>query len=144
MVIKLDGGWLGRGYKEYATPEEAIASFTHAIVDVINGSENPFETANDLLNELKSAELKSDDSKLKKLSNFESLKKWIPNTPEKLAVYIVIFDIVIRLLLAHPDKDIEYNTVFNNFSQIVVVQEQKGMSEEERAEVIKSLNEKEP
>jgi hypothetical protein len=58
------------------------------------------------------------------------LRKWLPDSPEKIAAYIAIVDVLFRLLSRDPNTAIEYNTVINQLNQtIVVTQPATGRSE---------------
>jgi hypothetical protein len=117
------------------TPAQAqeLASFgkiVKAFIDYVEAGETPLATASELLAELQYANARNDVSYLHNSSKLSGLRKWLPNSPEKIAAYIAIADVLLRLLSRDPGTTIEYNTVINQLNQtIVVTQPATGSSE---------------
>lgn len=93
-----------------------------AFVEVVEASSEPLKTATDILGDLENAKQKGDVAELKKSKLYSAFKKWIPDSPEKLAAYIVIIQVIINSLTNEPDKPLEQTTIINNIDQTVIMQ----------------------
>lgn len=105
-----------------------LASFgkiVQAFVDHVQSSDKPLEVASDLLGELERAKAKNDVAGLQESSKLSKIRKWLPDSPEKIAAYIAIAHVIVQLLTREPNVKIEYNTVIHQINQTVVVQEPK-------------------
>jgi len=108
--------------KSQAIELASFGKIVGAIVDVVDASSNPLKAATELLHEFEDAKSRNDPSLFQKSSKLAFLKKWIPNSPEKLAAYVVIGQLIVRLLTEQPDKPIDHKIIINQFNQIVAVQ----------------------
>lgn len=93
-------------------PDGTFKGTVKGIVKILEQSDSPLSTAKDLLDALEKSRTPEDLAKIKQSSKFAKFKKWIPNTPEKLAAYIAIIYTIIQLLIKSPRMHIEYNETF--------------------------------
>ncbi len=103
-------------------PDGTFKGTVEGIVKILESSPNKLQTAKDLLDSLEKIKNKDDLSKVKKSSKFAQLKKWIPNSPQKLYVYIAILQVIIQLLTKNPSIQIEYNNFVNIYNQVIINQ----------------------
>ena len=125
------------------TPNQAdkLATFGKIVLNIVHEveqSENPLKRATKLLEEFEKAKNANDISQLKDSSNLVALRKWLPDTPEKIAAYLVIIQIIIQFLTKNPGQKIEHNTVINQFQQNTIIQQTIEPSKEPTAPFIKS------
>jgi len=102
-----------------------LASFgkvVKAIAEVVDSSSEPLKVASDLLSKFEEAKSNNDSGIFLSSPSLKFLKKWIPDTPEKLAAYVVIGQLIFQLVTKQPDKPIEYNTVINQFNETYFVE----------------------
>ena len=90
-------------------PDGAFKGTVEGIVKILENSSNRLQTAKDLLEALDKSKSENDLIKIKHSSQFSKFKKWIPDSPQKLAVYIAILNTIIQLLIKNPTIQIEYN-----------------------------------
>ena len=98
-----------------AMPQELIPD----ILELVEESNNPLQDVCEILLALKGVSETLDYQSLKKNSEYSKLKKWIPDTSEKLAAYASLIFLVLQLLSAAPSKPIQINNNFINQYQII-------------------------
>ena len=98
-----------------AMPQELIPD----ILELVEESNNPLQDVREILLALKGVSETLDYQSLKKNSEYSKLKKWIPDTPEKLAAYASLIFLVLQLLSTAPSKSIQINNNFINQYQII-------------------------
>jgi len=101
-----------------------LASFgkiVQNIINVVQQSDNPLRRATEMFDEFEAAKRISSVENLKKSPRLKELKKWLPDTPEKIAAYLVILQIIIQLLTKAPERPVEYNTVINQYNQTIII-----------------------
>ena len=108
--------------KAQAVELASFGKIVQAFVDHVQSSDKPLKAASDLLEELAKAKTKNDVKDLQRSSNLNKIRKWLPDSPEKIAAYIAIASVIVQLLTKEPNVKIEYNTVINQINQTVVVQ----------------------
>lgn len=69
-------------------PDGTFRGTVEGIVKILESSPNRLQTAKDLLESLEKSKSANDLSKVKRSSQFSKFRKWIPDSPQKLAVYI--------------------------------------------------------
>lgn len=107
-------------------PDGTFKGAVEGIVKLLDQSENPLSTAKDLLEALERSKNSNDLDKLKESSKYFKFKKWLPDTPEKIAAYIAIIYTIIQLLLHEPMVHIEYNQQFINiYNQKIILDPNK-------------------
>lgn len=106
-------------------PDGTFRGAVEGIIRVLEKSENPLNTAKDLLDALEKSKSSKDLSKVKRSPRFAKFRKWIPDTPEKLAAYIAIIYTIIKLLTKSPEMHIEYNTFVKTYNQVITIQIRK-------------------
>ena len=92
----------------------AVAAF----IDEVQASDQPLKVASELLQELEKQQEKNNSSKVKVSKESEFLKKWTPDSPEKILVYILIVKEIIQFLTVEPDKRLDQTTIINNITII--------------------------
>jgi len=103
-------------------PDGTFRGTVEGVVKILESSPNQLQTAKDLLEALEKSKSKNDLSEVKHSSRFSKFKKWIPDSPEKLAVYIAILNTIIQLLIKSPTIQIEYNNFVSIYNQITINQ----------------------
>jgi hypothetical protein len=110
------------------TPQQVLelASFgktVRAFVEHIRLSETPLQAASELLSGLEQASTTGDVNKLRNTPRLLKLRKWLPNSPEKVAAYVAVAHVIFQILTREPSLKIEYQTVVNEIHQTYIVQE---------------------
>lgn len=103
-------------------PDGTFKGTVEGIAKILEQSDNPLNTAKDLLKALENSKTENDLFKLKNSSQFSKFKKWIPDSLEKIYYYIMILQAIIQLLAGSPIIKIEVNNVINTYNQIIVSQ----------------------
>lgn len=104
-------------------PDGTFKGTVERIVKILESSSNRLQTAKDLLEALEKSKSENDLSKIKHSSQFSKFKKWIPDSPQKLMVYIAILQMIIQLLTKNPSIYIKYDTtVVNIYNQLIINQ----------------------
>lgn len=103
-------------------PDGTFKGTVEGIVKILEDSPDRLQTAKDLLEAFEKSKSKSDLSKVKHSSQFSKFKEWIPDSPQKLYVYIAILQVIIQLLTKNPSIQIEYNTIVNIYNRVVISQ----------------------
>lgn len=103
-------------------PDGTFRGTVEGVIKILESSSNRLQTTKDLLEALERSKSKNDLSKVKHSSKFSKFKKWIPDSPQKLAVYIAILHALIQLLTKSPSIQIEYNNFVTIYNQVVVNQ----------------------
>jgi hypothetical protein len=111
--------------QEQAGELATFGKIVKAFIDTVEASNEPLKAASELLGELEAAKDKGDTKNLQKSKRFSALRKWLPDTPEKVAAYIVIAQVIVQLLTKEPDKPIDQTTIINQIDQTVIIQLQK-------------------
>jgi len=114
-----------RDFRYTSEQAEELARFgkiVEAFIDAVEITGQPLQAASDLLAELEAAQELGDASGLRKSEKFSFLKKWIPDTPEKIAAYIVIVGAIIQFLGEEPDAKVDQTIIMNHIDQTVIIQ----------------------
>lgn len=98
-------------------PDGTFKDTVDGFIKILKGSENPLNDAKALLEDLEKGDLKE----IKESSKFSRFHKWIPDSPEKIAVYVAIVCAIVQLLTQKPDINIEYNTFVSQYNQTINV-----------------------
>jgi hypothetical protein len=112
------------------TPQQVLelASFgktVRAFVEHVRLSEAPLQAASELLHGLEQASATGDVTKLRNSPRLLKLRKWLPNSPEKVAAYVAVAHVIFQILTKEPSVKIEYKTVVNEIHQTYIVQDPK-------------------
>lgn len=103
-------------------PDGTFKGTVEGIVKILESSPNRLQTAKDLLEALDKSKSENDLVKIKRSSQFSKFRKWIPDSPQKLALYIAILHTIIQLLIKNPTVQIEYNNFVNIYNQTTINQ----------------------
>jgi len=109
-----------------ALPEEMARD----IVSVITNASNPVQEANEILRLLREGKAIGNFDSLEKNKKYAALRKWLPNTPEKLAAYATIIVVVSQSLGKAPETKIEINNFFLNQYQLIIGNPREGNIED--------------
>ena len=113
----------------YSKPQaDKLAFFgkiVEAIISVVEESRNPLKMATEMLGDFEQAKSSNDPSIFNQSSHLKFLKKWIPDTPEKLAAYVVIGQLVVQSLINQPQDKIDQRTIINNFNQTLIIEQKQ-------------------
>lgn len=128
-------GYSEQDFRYTSVQADELANFgkiVKAFIDNVEETGQPLRAASELLSELEEAKEKGDISGLRKSKKFAFLKKWMPNSPEKIAAYIVIVSAIIQFLNEEPDTKIDQTTIINRIDQTVIIQLQDTVKKPER------------
>ena len=117
--------------RDQANELDSFGKIVKNIINVVQQSENPLKRATEIFEEFEAAERTSSVEKLQISPVLRALKKWLPNTPEKIAAYIVILQIVIQLLTKEPERPVEHKTVINQYNHTIIVNQTIDQNKEE-------------
>lgn len=107
-------------------PDGTFKGTVEGIVRILDQSDNPLGTARDLLEALERSKNSEDLDKLKESSKYFKFKKWLPDSPKKIAAYIAIIYTIIKLLSNEPMVHVEYNQQFINiYNQKIILDQNK-------------------
>lgn len=82
-------------------------------LDFISKSDSPSDTAKEILELLREVSKTNKYSDLENNKKYHPLKKWIPDTPEKLAAYAGIIALIFHLIQLNVEpRKIEINNTF--------------------------------
>ena len=108
-------------------PDGTFKATIDGFIEILKGSENPLEDAKALLEALEKSKISGDLKEIKESSRFSRFHKWIPDSPEKIAAYVVIVCTIVQLLTQKPIIRIEYNDFVNQYNQIINIDIQKNL-----------------
>lgn len=103
-------------------PDGTFRATVEGFINVLGQTDDPLKIATELFEALQKAKTLEDISNLKKLENFSKFKKWLPDSPEKIAAYIVIISTLIQLLTKSSSVQIDYNTFVNQYNQAINIE----------------------
>jgi hypothetical protein len=83
------------------------------------GSDEPLATATTFLADLKDARARNDPSLLGQSPTWDSIKRWLPDSPEKLAAWIIVLEFIISSLTKAPEHNITKKEIINSFNQTI-------------------------
>lgn len=105
-------------------PDGNFKATVEGFIEILEQSENPLRDAKELFEALGRNKDKSSFDNLKKSSQFSQFKKWLPDSPEKLAAYVAIIYTVIQSLIQRPTVSVEnlkYDEVFiGQYNQTII------------------------
>jgi hypothetical protein len=100
-------------------PDGTLKATVDGFIEILKNSENPLNDAKALLEALERSKISGDLKEIKESSKFSRFRKWIPDSPEKIAAYVAIVYTIVQLLTQKPDINIEYNAFVNQYNQTV-------------------------
>lgn len=103
-------------------PDGTFRATVEGFIQALEQTDNPLKKAKELFEALQKSKTEKDLSVIKESSTFAKLKKWIPNSPEKIAAYIAIIYTLIQLWTKSPSVHIEYNTFVNQYNQTINIE----------------------
>ena len=108
-------------------PDGTFRATVEGFVEILEQSKNPLDKAKELLEALEKSKSSDDLAEIKKLSKFSEFKKWLPDSPEKIAAYIAIIYTIVQLLIQKPNIRIEYNDFINQYNQVININIEKNL-----------------
>ena len=103
-------------------PDGTFRGTVEGVIKILENSSNKLQAAKELLESLEKNSNITDLSKVKKSSKPSQFKKWLPDSPQKIAIYIAILQTIIQLLTKNPTIQIEYNNFINIYNHVIVNQ----------------------
>mgnify|MGYP001570516078 CR=1 FL=1 len=104
-------------------PDGTFRGTVEGIAKVLKQSENPVATAKELFEALERSRTPKDLEELKQSSKFSKFRKWLPDSPEKIAAYIAIAYTIFQLLLKEPNMVVQYNQQFISvYNECIILQ----------------------
>ena len=74
---------------------------------------------------MQNIETSRDLEEIKNLKQFEKFKKWLPDSPEKIAAYIAIAYTIVQIFTKSPNTSISYNYFVEQYNQTVNIEIKK-------------------
>lgn len=106
-------------------PDGRFKGTVEGMIKVLEQSEDPLKKAKELFEVLEKAKRQDDLAKIKASSKFSEFRKWLPDSPEKIAAYIAIIYTIILLLTKEPQVSIRYDIFINQYNQVVNIKMEK-------------------
>jgi hypothetical protein len=102
-------------------PNGTFRATVEGLIKVITSDENPLATSVEFLDALKQVKTTDDLVAIKQGNRFAKLQKWLPDSPEKIAAYIMIISTLVHILQGGQSSNIEYNTFVNEYNQTITI-----------------------
>ena len=106
-------------------PDGTFRGTVEGIVQVLEQSENPLKRSGELLDALERVKSQEDLKRIKSSPKWSAFKKWLPDSPEKIAAYIAIIYTIVQLLTKEPKMSIQYNIFIEQYNQVVNIKNGK-------------------
>jgi predicted Zn-ribbon and HTH transcriptional regulator len=103
-------------------PDGTFRATVEGFIEVLEKSGDPAGRAKELFDVLQKSRTPKDLSKIKKSSRFAKLKKWLPDSPEKIAAYIAIIYTLIQLWKRTPNVHVGYDAFVMQYNQTVNIE----------------------
>ena len=91
------------------------------ILALMKESNSPLQDVREILVALKEVSDSRDYPSLERNPKYSKLKKWIPDTPEKLAAYAALVTLVLQLASNGHTESIQINNTFISQYQVIIV-----------------------
>lgn len=102
-------------------PDGTFKATVEGFVEVLKSTDSPIQKAKELLEALEKAKTKDDFEKVKSKPKFQIFKKWLPDSPEKIAAYIAIIYTILQLMVKSPGTHIEYDVFIKEYNQTIEI-----------------------
>jgi len=106
-------------------PDGVFKDTVEGFIEFFRGSDSSLKNANELFNALQKIETPQDLEEIKRSKQFEELKKWLPNSPEKIAAYIAIAYTIVQMFTKSPSTSINYNSFVEQYNETINIDFQK-------------------
>lgn len=103
-----------------STPDGTFRATVEGFTAILKNSSDPLKEAEQLLEKLESIKTNEDLEGIKKSSSLKKFKRWLPDTPEKIAAYIAIVYTFIQILTSQPRAVNNYNVFVKQYNQTVI------------------------
>jgi hypothetical protein len=105
-------------------PDGIIQETVEGIARLLQKSSNPLQEVGDILGALENSRQQGSVSPLQSRPWYLKFKKWLPDTPEKIAAYVTIFAAMHQILTKNPGQHIEYSPTFiEQYNQTIIYQQ---------------------
>jgi len=102
-------------------PDCTFQETVEGIGTLLLKSPNPLQEVTNILEALEDSKTKGNISPLQSRPWYQQFKKWLPDSPEKVAAYIAIFLFIQQMLARNPGQNIEYSPTFiEQFNQTII------------------------
>lgn len=101
-------------------PDGIFRDTVEGFIEFFKDSGNPLKNASELFEALQKSTTAKDLKEIKNSKQFKKLRKWIPDTPEKIAAYLAIAYTLIQFFTKSPTASINYNSFVDQYNQIVI------------------------
>jgi hypothetical protein len=102
-------------------PDGLFQETVEGIARLLRKSQNPLQEVGEILGALKDSSLQGSVSPLQSKPWYLTFKKWLPDTPEKIAAYVTIFAAMHQILTRNPSQHIEYSPTFiEQYNQTII------------------------
>jgi len=103
-------------------PNGNLTGTIDGVIKILENSPDPLQTAQSLFDALEKNKNKNDLSKLKQTPQFSKFKKWIPDSPNKILIYLTVLKIVIEILTKNPSMTIDINNIVTIYNEAALTQ----------------------
>lgn len=94
-------------------PDGTFRANAEGLLEFLASTPDRRRFTEELLQDLRRAQSTGEVATLAANKKYESIARWLPNTPEKLAVYIALLQLMLQLLSRDPHVTINVNQVVN-------------------------------
>lgn len=102
-------------------PDGTFQETVDGVATLLLKSQNPLQEASDILETLEDSRQQGSIAPLKSKPWYLAFKKWLPDTPEKIAAYAAIFTVIHQSLTKDPGQRIEYSPTFiEQYNQTII------------------------
>ena len=97
--------------------ENSFQATFNEVYEIISDSSSPLKEAEKILHGLEAVKMGKRVNDLGEFYQSKSFRKWLPNSPEKIAAYIAIITAIIMMLKQHPEPKIDMDVFINIFNE---------------------------
>jgi hypothetical protein len=102
-------------------PDGTFQETVDGIAKLLLKSQNPLQEVGNILSAIQDGSRQGSISPLQSQPWYLQYKKWLPDSPKKLAYYAAIFTAIYQVLSKDPSQKIEYSPTFiENYNQTIV------------------------
>ena len=102
-------------------PDGTFQETVEGIARLLLKSQDPLHEVSEIFEALEESRRQGNVSPLQSKPWYVRFKKWLPDSPEKIAAYLTIFLVVQQILTKNPSQHIEYSPTFiEQYNQTIV------------------------
>ena len=102
-------------------PDGTFQATVDGVASLLLKSQNPLQEVSGILETLEDSRRQESIEPLRSKPWYLAFKKWLPDTPEKIAAYLTIYAAIHQILTKDPSQHIEYNPTFiEQYNQTII------------------------